>query len=293
MLPRFLAALVVFVLLTSGCAMVGPDFVKPTAPEAQEWIQKDDPKVKSEAADYSTWWRVFDDPVLDGLIEAAYQQNLPLRIAGIRILEARAELGIAVGNKYPQLQQARGAYTRTNLSENAANTRGGDLVYDDYDVGFDAAWELDFWGKFRRAVESGVANLEASIADYDDVLVTLSAEVARTYVVVRTLEERLAVARENVAIQERSLQIADVRFEAGIVSELDVQQAKALLRNTEASIPRLEADLRQAKNALAILLGKLPGEIDDTLAEAARGSVIFSILIASNSLRGPSSTGTS
>jgi NodT family efflux transporter outer membrane factor (OMF) lipoprotein len=119
-------------------------------------------------------------------------------------------------------------------------------------------------------VESGVANLEASIASYDDVLVSLTAEVARTYVLLRTFEERLEIARENVKIQQRSLDIAEIRFKAGAVTELDVAQAKSLLRNTEASIPRFEAGIRQAKNALAVLLGKLPGEIDHMIGGAKR-----------------------
>jgi NodT family efflux transporter outer membrane factor (OMF) lipoprotein len=270
-LLRFLLGLMVLILLVGGCShipMVGPDYTKPTAPEAEQWIEKDDPKIKSEPTDLSTWWRVFEDPVLDALIETAYQQNLPLQIAGIRILEARAQLGIAVGNIYPQTQQGRGAYTRVNLSEHAANTtRGADFAYGEIDLGFDAAWELDFWGKFRRSVESSLGVLEASVASYDDILVTLTAEVARTYVLILTLEERLAIARENVRIQERSLRIAEARFEGGEVTELDVQQARALLGSTQALIPRLQASLRQAKNGLSILLGKLPGEVDRMLDE--------------------------
>jgi NodT family efflux transporter outer membrane factor (OMF) lipoprotein len=263
---QLLGALVISALLVSGCAMVGPDYVKPSAPEPKEWLQEEEPKLKSEEADFSQWWTIFDDTILNDLIQAAYLQNLPLRIAGVRIMEARARLGIAVGNRYPQLQQVGAGYTRANLSENAANTAGADHAYGEYDVGFDAAWELDFWGKFRRGVESSAASLEASVADYDDALVSLTAEVARTYVVIRTLEERLAIARENVKIQERSLKIAQVRFEGGVVTELDVQQAKALLRDTQALIPRLESDLRQAKNGLAILLGALPGDVDGMLA---------------------------
>jgi NodT family efflux transporter outer membrane factor (OMF) lipoprotein len=135
-----------------------------------------------------------------------------------------------------------------------------------YNAGFDAAWELDVWGKYRRAIESGVANLETSIASYDDVLVSLTAEVARTYVLLRTFEERLEIARQNVKIQGRSLEIAEIRFKAGAVTELDVVQAKSLLRDTEASIPRFEANVRQTKNALAILLGKLPGEVDGMIS---------------------------
>jgi outer membrane protein TolC len=143
---------------------------------------------------------------------------------------------------------------------------GADTSFWQFNAGFDAAWELDVWGKYRRAVEAGVANLETSIASYDDVLVSLTAEVARTYVLMRTFEERLEIARQNVKIQERSLQIAQIRFKAGAVTELDVSQAKSLLKDTQASIPRFEASTRQVKNALAILLGKLPGEIDSMIS---------------------------
>jgi NodT family efflux transporter outer membrane factor (OMF) lipoprotein len=200
--------------------------------------------------------------VLNSLVESAYQQNLPLQISGIRILQTRAQLGVLIGNVYPQVQQGRGGANYNRLSENSPNSINIDDSFWQYDAGFDVAWELDIWGKFRRAIESGVANLEASIANYDDVLISLTAEVARTYVLLRTFEERLEIAAENVKIQERSLQIAEIRFKAGAVTELDVVQARSLLRSTEAFIPRFEASIRQIKNALAILMGKLPGEID-------------------------------
>ena len=255
-------------LLISGCTMVGPDFVKPAAPVQTAWMEAGESEIKTEPADYRDWWTVFNDPVLSELVETAYQQNLPLQISGIRIHQARAQLGVIVGNLYPQQQQGRGGADYNRISENAPNSIAIDDSFWQYNAGFDAAWELDVWGKFRRAVESGVANLETSIASYDDVLVSLTAEVARTYVVLRTFEERLEIARENVKIQQRSLQIAQVRFKAGAVTELDVVQARSLLRNTEASIPRFEAGIRQAKNALAILLGKLPGDIDHMLGGA-------------------------
>ncbi len=255
--------LIAGLFLIAGCSMVGPDYVKPTVPEPEEWIEKDDPKVKTEAADYSTWWIVFDDPVLNTLMETAYKQNLNLQISGIRILEARAQLAIAVGDQYPQLQQGFFDYRYNKLSKNASGTQFADTSVNQLDIGFDAAWELDIWGKFRRSVQSTVGNLEASIASYDDFLVTLTAEVARIYVLIRTTEERLSIARENVKIQKRSLEIANARFKGGAVTELDVQQAKALLTGTQSSIPRFESSLRQLKNALATLLGTLPGEIDD------------------------------
>jgi NodT family efflux transporter outer membrane factor (OMF) lipoprotein len=257
--------LIGLVLLLGGCSMVGPDYVKPTAPEPEKWLESEDPKIESKEADFSQWWTVFKDPVLDGLIQAAYRQNLPLQIAGLRIYESRAQLGIAFGFQYPQTQQGLGSGSLNQVSKNAPNAAGADRYYSAYDIGLDAAWELDVWGKFRRAVQTSVASLEASIADYDDILVSLTAEVARTYIVLRTSEERLGVALQNVKIQKRSLEIAEVRFNAGAVTELDVTQARALLGSTEAAIPGFKTDIRRAKNALGILLGKLPGEIDAML----------------------------
>ena len=261
-----LLALLVLTLAISGCTMVGPDYVKPTTPEPQEWLDSTDPKIESKAADFSSWWTVFNDPTLNTLVHSAYQQNLTLQATGIRILEARAQLGIAIGNQYPQTQQATGDATAQQTSRNLPNAASADRSAHVYDVGFDAAWELDFWGKFRRAVQAGVADLQASIADYDDNLVFLTSEVARTYINLRTSEEQLVVARVNTKIQTESLRLAQAQFDTGAVTELDVFQSRGLLRSTEATIPGFESEIRQAKNALAILLGKIPGEIDAMLA---------------------------
>ena len=262
---RGLIGLISLVLLLGGCAMVGPDYVKPTPPEADKWLESEDSQIESRETDFSQWWTVFNDPILNTMVETAYQQNLPLQIAGLRVLESRAQLGIAIGFQYPQQQQANADATANQLSKNAPNGAGSDRYFYNYQASFDAAWELDIWGKFRRSVQTGVANLEATIALYDDVLVALTAEVARFYVLVRTNEERLEVAHQNVEIQKRSFKIAEVRFKAGAVTELDVTQATSLLRSTQATIPAFEANIRQAKNALATLLGKLPGEIDQIL----------------------------
>ncbi|HFD79716.1 MAG TPA: efflux transporter outer membrane subunit, partial [Gammaproteobacteria bacterium] len=136
-------------------------------------------------------------------------------------------------------------------------------------IGLDAAWELDFWGRFRRGVESASANLGASVADYDSALVSLTSEVARTYVTIRTLEERLAIAENNTLTQQRSYHIADVRFRNGAVSELDPSQALSLLKSTESTVPKLRSQIRQVKNALSILLGMPPGELKDILEGAS------------------------
>ena len=268
----FPLVMVALSLTMIGCA-VGPDFKRPEAPMPEQWLEEDAEALKRDRTDYSQWWTVFDDPVLDNLIEKAYQQNVDLQIAGIRIYEARAQLGIAVGNLYPQSQAAFGDYTANRQSENTPSPVI-DRDFSALNLGFDAAWEMDIWGKFRRSVESTAANLQASIAGYDDFLVSLTAETARIYIVIRTLEQRLEIARQNVSIQERSLAIVRVRFEGGDVSELDVAQARSLLGDTQASIPALERSLRQAKNALAILLGILPAEVDRLLTGAPEIPVI-------------------
>jgi NodT family efflux transporter outer membrane factor (OMF) lipoprotein len=255
-----------FLLTLTACDAVGPDFVKPEARVEDKWLQVDPDKVNSDQAVNSAWWTVFNDPVLDSLIEEAYLENLTLQIAGIRILEARAQLGIAVGNIYPQLQQVRGGIAQVELSENQPNVSPAlDTSYLDTNAGFDVGWELDLWGRFRRGIEAADADLLASIADYDDVLVSLTANVANAYTLIRSFEERLAITRSNVEIQQRSLEIANDRFLNGIITELDVKQAETLLLNTQATIPALEISLQQSKHALSTLLGMLPGGVEDML----------------------------
>ncbi len=256
-------------LVLIGCTQVGPDFVKPDAPIAATWSETGERQLNGEATDHAAWWMSFNDPVLQRLVDEAYEQNLPLQIAGLRILEARAQLGIAVGSAFPQQQQAGASAIYNDPSDNTDGSAFQSSTWN-YSLGFNIGWEIDFWGKFRRGIESSDASLLASIADYDTLLVTLTAEVANVYVVIRTLEERLAIARENVKIQERSLQIADVRFRNGATTELDVQQAKTLLLNTQATIPALEANLRQAENALSVLLGEPPGKIREILGPGGK-----------------------
>ena len=263
-------SLLILLIGLSACTMVGPDFVPPTADVSQEWVATRDPLVKTEPAAYREWWKALNDPVLDSLIQVAYEQNLPLRIAGARVFEARARLGIAIGEQYPQTQQAFGSASYNRESERAPSapqqSRGVDFDYTQAGVGATAVWELDFWGKFRRAVESENASFLSSIAAYDSALVSLTADVARIYVLIRTIEDRLQIARENLVIQKESLRIARVRFQGGATSERDVQQALTLLFNTEATIPQLETFLRQAQNALCILLGMPPRHLEEMLA---------------------------
>ena len=256
-----LAALVV--LSSTGCTMIGPDYVRPPAPTAADWIETNEPAVKREPADVSAWWTVFNDQVLNTLVETAYQQNPSLRAAGVRVLEAQAQRGIAIGQLFPQQQDAFGNYSRNDLSENKANRNTPNLKtpFDDWQVGFEATWELDVWGRFRRAIESADATLLASVATYNDVLVSLVAEVATNYLQLRIFQERLAVAHANVVIQERSYYIANAKFQGGTATELDAAQAASLLRDTEAQIPALETGIRQTQNTLCTLLGIPPQDL--------------------------------
>ncbi len=253
------------VLLLPGCA-VGPNFTRPPVTVSQNWLEESDPRIKTEAAEYRHWWQVFNDLALDKLIDRAYRENLSLRIAGVRVLQARAQLGITVGNLFPQMQQAFGSLQYNRISERAPQAVfSNNLTYRQSEIGLQASWELDFWGKFRRAVESANASLLASVADYDSALVTLTADVANNYITIRTLERRLDIARQNVQSQRESLELVEARFRYGTVSQLDVEQAKTVLNNTLASIPPLETQLQQTKDALSILLGLPPNDLADFL----------------------------
>jgi len=265
----YLAILLIFFHF-AGCAKVGPNFSRPRVVVSTKWLDAGDHRVKTEAADYRNWWRVFNDPVLDQLMDRAYRENLPLRIAGVRVLEARAQLGIVVGEFYPQTQQAFGSLQYNRISERATTSAfSSQLHYAQDQIGINAGWELDFWGKFRRAIESADASWLAAAADYDSALVSLTADVANSYILIRTLEKRLDIARQNVETQKESLKIAEARFKYGTTSQLDVEQARTLLNNTLASIPTLEAQLRQAQNALSILMGLPPSDLANLLTGAS------------------------
>lgn len=244
--------------------MVGPDFRRPDVAVSSPWIESADNRVKSEAGDYRNWWRTFNDPLLDRLIDRAYRENLTLRAAGVRVLEARAQLGIAVGEFFPQTQQASGSLEHVRTSKSSAQSFPP-FEFTQDQIALSASWELDFWGKFRRGIQSASAAWLATAADYDNALVSLTADVADAYINIRTLEKRLDIARQNVETQEESLKIAEARFRFGAASQLDVEQAKTQLNDTRAAIPSLEAQLRQQKDALCVLLGMASNDLGDML----------------------------
>ena len=251
---------VVISLLASGCTMLGPDFQRPDAQVADKWLEDKSRIIKESKTDGAQWWKIFKDPVLDELIRISYAQNLPLQVAGLRVLEARAQLGVVSGSLYPQVQQVQG-----DLYTGGAPRTAADRYSNSASLGFDASWEVDFWGKFRRSIQSADANLASSIAGYDDVLVSLTGEVARNYVLIRSLEERISLAGKNVKIQKRVMDIVKVQFDNGTVTELDLQQSRTQLYSTKALIPGFQLSMEQAKHSLSILMGMPPGDLNKLL----------------------------
>ena len=256
------------VLSTGACTQVGPDYEAPDLAILESWQT---PGARTNSDEIVKWWTVFNDPVLNQLIEIAHQENYNLQVAGLRVLESRAQLGIAVGNRYPQSQAFFGSATAIQSSESNANTGGGaDLKFGLLETGVGIGWEIDFWGRFQRGIQSADANLAASIAGYDDAFMILISQVASTYVAIRTIELQLRIAHENVELQSRSYAITEVNYRFGKEAELDVQQALALLRGTQATIPGLEAALRQAKNALSTLLSRPVGNLSAILGSISK-----------------------
>ncbi len=272
------------VALLPACATVGPDFKRPPVPPwLADWkggsLQSlaEDPRVPRSPVTTDMWWRAFNDPVLDQLIAEAQRVNPNVLVAGLRIMEARAQLGIAGSALYPQSNLVTAGAL---WSGEEPPPSGSDKSAVSSSAGFQVGWELDFWGKFRRGVESADASYFASIAQYDDLQVLMAAQVASLYCSIRTVEARLVIARENAALQKRSLEITERLFKGGDESELDVQQATAQYLGTLATIPALETAQRQAQNALAVLLARAPGPLpemapeSDVIPQAPLGAIV-------------------
>ncbi len=274
---RFLV-MIGLIFLGSGCTSlgdfvrngfkVGPNYQRPPAPLAEEWIDAKNPQVKSVPADISFWWSAFKDPVLDDLVRNAYEQNVTLRVAGARVLEARALRAIAVGELFPQQQAASGSFTHVQASRNVANPAPRPF-FNNWATGLGVSWEIDFWGKIRRSVESATDFVDASVDDYDNVMVTLIADVAATYVQYRVIEQQIVYTQKNVELQRGSLKIATEQWKAGKTNEVAVVQATSLLEQIEATLPVLESGLRVANNQLCVLLGVPPTELTARLGKRA------------------------
>ena len=255
--------LLVFLFL--GCAAVGPNYRPPSGPVPDTWHTALRDGLTADSVKNETmvsWWQTLNDSTLSELIRQALAANLDMRQARARLLASRARLGIARSDRFPMID-ASGAATKSRSSENS----GGGQEMDLYAAGFDAGWEIDIFGGVRRTLEAAGADLQATEADLQDVQVVLAAEVARNYIELRTYQTRLSVAEANSNAQQKTFDLIESRFQAGLSDELAVQQARYNLESTLSQIPTLRSGLEAAKNRLAFLVGKLPGQLHPMLLE--------------------------
>jgi NodT family efflux transporter outer membrane factor (OMF) lipoprotein len=258
---------VLTIAVATGCTMVGPDYRRPPAPVSPGWVTPHAATIAPAAEPIGPWWESFGDPVLTDLVVDGYRRNPSLQAAGARVLEAQARRGIAIGTLFPQTQNLVGGYTRNVASENVP-VRSSERSFNDFVAGLDVAWELDVWGKFRRGIESADAELLAAVADYDDVLVSLLAEIATNYIAIRTAQDELDVARRNAVLQRSSFDIASLRARHGAVTDVDPAQAATLLHATEAQIPTFEAQIDELASTLSALLGVPPRRVEEIVGAA-------------------------
>lgn len=255
-----LKILTIFCCLILSSCLVGPNFKEPKKDIANYWLTSS-PTIKQSSFQNANWWKVFNDPTLTALIDNGYHNNLSLQIAGVRVLQARAQLAQSVGELYPQQQVMIGSYNYNRIG--GSQLQG--ILPPDFltaSLGFSASWELDFWGKYRRAIQSNDALFLASLAAYDSALVTLTSDVASTFIKIRTSEELIKVTKANIQVQAMSLKIAKDRYYGGQTSLLDVEQAATELAETQSKLPQYVSDLQHQKDVLAVLLGTTPDKMN-------------------------------
>ena len=265
--------------LLNACMHVGPDFQPQHESWSEHWSSASIDQVTvvatqpNEQPDARQWWHVFGDENLEQLIAAADANNGDLKIAALRVIEARAQLGIALAGRYPQVQQVNAdVLASARKRHDGFDPRSG--AYFQYGLGFSIGWELDFWGRFSRAIESADASFFAAQDNREDALVLVHAQVADTYFTLRTTEARLRIARENAQLQRRSYDITQKLFKSGETDELDLQQAKTQYLGTLSSIPVFESQIAVARHALCVLLGRPPGPLPELDAQPAKAGFV-------------------
>ena len=255
---------VIWTTMLMGCAAVGPNYEKPRMEVPAQWSEMPPEGVITEASPegLTRWWTLFEDPLLESLIERSLNQNKDLQIAQARIREARARRGVVAADFLPAVGTS-GIYARSRTSENTVS--GIALEQDFFEAGFDANWEIDVFGGVRRSVEAADADIGASVESLRNVLVTLVSEVARNYLELRGNQLRALIAKENIKAQRHTLEMTQARFKVGLSSQLDIEQARAQLTATEAQIPGFETFIRQSIHRIGVLLGQPPGSLIDEL----------------------------
>jgi outer membrane protein, multidrug efflux system len=253
---RLLAVGALAALLT-GCMTVGPDYKRPAVEVPEQWPGS------AAATDTvsATWWQAYNDPVLNQMVDDALVNNLDLRQAVARVAEARAALGITRADQYPGVTAQAGA-SRNRASENSILAFPGvDPEYSSYSASLNVGYEIDFWGKYRRATEAARAELLGSQFNREAVRLTLITDVARSYFALRALDAQVEVTRRTISSRLASTALQRKRFEAGLSSEFDLRQSEAEASQAQALLPTIESQLERQETALAVLLGRSPRDI--------------------------------
>jgi NodT family efflux transporter outer membrane factor (OMF) lipoprotein len=264
---------IVGIVGAAGC-VVGPDYHPAAANAPVAWVSPAGDGVTDSAATPSSWWASFNDVELDSLIERAAKSNLDLRVAEARLRQARAVRGGSAADLEPQVD-ASGSALRQLQSHNQpffgslALPPNFPFEYSVYQVGFDASWEIDLFGGKHRALEAATAEWQGAIEARNDAMVSLLAEVARSYVELRGNQQRLEIAHRDLKMQQEAAELTRTRYQGGVATELDVTREAALLAAQQAVIPPLETAMRAAMYALAVLLGQSPGELVAELSPIA------------------------
>jgi NodT family efflux transporter outer membrane factor (OMF) lipoprotein len=265
--PRLRRCLLALGLTTlAACSPVGPDYQPPQPETPAHWSEMAATVQEGQSAALRQWWSLFNDPLLDSLINRAFNANLDLHIAETRIREARAQRRIAAAAGLPAVDLG-GGYVNSGRSKNVPS---GGTKQELFEADFDAGWELDVFGGVRRQTEAAEATLAAAVEDWRDVSVSLAAEVARNYLELRASQQRLAIARENSRTQEQTVDLVRNKLQIGLGDELEVAQAETLLAQTRAQMPELESSGAQATHQLGLLLGQQPQALKAELSQPGK-----------------------
>ena len=267
---RSFPSLALTALLLAGCA-IGPDYKRPpvAVPGAFRGQSPDDVPPATEATSLGDlqWWEVFQDPELRGLIGRALASNFDLRLAVGRVLEARAQVGIARADQFPQVSgSVSGKSFRVSRNAFPMIPPPGTVREDDFQMAGNFSFEIDLWGKLRRATEAARAQLLATEAARATVTSTLVSQVATAYFQLRELDFELEISSRTLTSRQASLRLVKLRRDAGIASGLDVRQAEVLVNTAAAQIPDLERQIEQTENLINLLLGESPGSVPRGLA---------------------------
>jgi NodT family efflux transporter outer membrane factor (OMF) lipoprotein len=254
--------------LFTACSPVGPDYQPPRPDLPAQWSERERATHSADEATLHRWWTLFQDPTLNSLMTRAIDANLDLRRAESRIREARAQRRLTEAGGLPNLAVG-GSYTNSRRSEHSASSSSSSGTQELFQADFDAGWELDIFGGIRRQMEAADANVAATVEDQRDVLVTLEAELARNYLELRASQQRQVIARENIRIQEQTVDLVRNKFQIGLGGELEVVQAETQLSLTKAQVPALESASILAMHQLALLLGQQPHTLKTELAKNA------------------------